>query len=52
VFAPTPDEVARARRIIDAYAAAKGAACQVDGKMVDVPVWKAALRTVRLAAAN
>lgn len=50
VFAPTPDEVARARRIVDAYAAAKGAACQVDGKMVDVPVWKAALRTVRLAA--
>jgi citrate lyase beta subunit len=52
VFAPTPDEVARARRTVDAYAAAKGAACQVDGKMVDVPVWKAALRTVRLAAAN
>lgn len=51
VFAPTPDEVARARRIVDAYAAAQGAACQVDGKMVDVPVWKAALRTVHLAAA-
>jgi (S)-citramalyl-CoA lyase len=50
VFAPTPDEVARARRIVDAYAAAKGGACQVDGKMVDVPVWKAAQRTVRLAA--
>lgn len=50
VFAPTPDELARARRIVEAYASAKGAACQVDGKMVDVPVWKAALRTVRLAA--
>jgi (S)-citramalyl-CoA lyase len=52
VFAPTPDELARARRIVEAYASAKGAACQVDGKMVDVPVWKAALRTVRLAAAK
>lgn len=51
VFAPTAVEVAHARRIVDAYASAKGAACQVDGKMVDVPVWKAALRTVRLAAA-
>lgn len=52
VFAPSPDELARAHRIVEAYAAAKGAACQVDGKMVDVPVWKAALRTVRLAAAT
>jgi citrate lyase beta subunit len=52
VFAPTSDELARARRIVDAYASAKGAACQVDGKMVDVPVWKAALRTIRLAAAT
>ena len=52
VFAPTPDELARAQRIVAAYDAAKGAACQVDGKMVDVPVWKAALRTVRLAAAS
>ncbi len=50
VFAPTPDELARARKIVEAYDAANGAACQVDGKMVDVPVWKAALRTVRLAA--
>jgi len=52
VFTPTADEIARARRIVDAYAAAKGAACQVDGKMVDVPVWKAALRTVRLGEAT
>lgn len=52
VFAPSPEELAHARRIVDAYAAAKGAACQVDGKMVDVPVWKAALRTVGLAAAT
>lgn len=51
VFAPSPEELAHARRIVDAYAAAKGAACQVDGKMVDVPVWKAAMRTVGLAAA-
>jgi (S)-citramalyl-CoA lyase len=52
VFSPTQDEAARAQRIVAAYDAARGAACQVDGKMVDVPVWKAALRTVRLAAAT
>jgi|FEC22Drversion2_1045045.scaffolds.fasta_scaffold00734_17 (S)-citramalyl-CoA lyase len=52
VFTPMPEELARAQRIVAAYDAAKGAACQVDGKMVDVPVWKAALRTVRLAAAK
>ncbi|CAN5902925.1 itaconate degradation C-C-lyase RipC [soil metagenome] len=52
VFAPTPEELVRAQRIVAAYDAAQGAACQVDGKMVDVPVWKAALRTVRLAAAK
>ncbi len=37
-FLPTQEEVAWARRVLDAMAAAKGAAVSVDGKMVDRPV--------------
>jgi (S)-citramalyl-CoA lyase len=49
VFTPAPDQLARARRIVAAFEQAKGGACQVDGKMVDVPVVKSARRTVALA---
>ena len=49
VFTPTAEEVARARRIVAALEEARGGACQVDGRMVDVPVVKAAQRTVALA---
>jgi citrate lyase beta subunit len=49
VFTPTAEEVARARRIVAALQEARGGACQVDGRMVDVPVVKAAQRTVALA---
>jgi len=37
-FTPSADEVAWARRVLDAAAAADGAAVAVDGKMVDKPV--------------
>lgn len=37
-FAPTADEVAWARRVIEADAAALGAATAIDGEMVDRPV--------------
>ncbi|MGE0310391.1 MAG: CoA ester lyase [Lautropia sp.] len=37
-FASTPDEIAWARRVIDAAEAAGGGAVAVDGKMVDRPV--------------
>jgi citrate lyase subunit beta/citryl-CoA lyase len=50
-FAPSADEVARARRIVDAFreAEAKGAAAvQVDGKMVDYPVVRQAQRLLDL----
>jgi citrate lyase subunit beta/citryl-CoA lyase len=46
-YAPTADEIARARRIVAAFreAEAKGsAAIQVDGQMVDVPVVRQAER--------
>lgn len=49
VFTPAPDQLATARRIVAAFEQAKGGACQVDGRMVDVPVVKSARRTVALA---
>jgi citrate lyase beta subunit len=50
VFTPSGSEVERARRVVSAFENAHGGACLVDGKMVDVPVVKAAQRTVALAA--
>jgi citrate lyase subunit beta/citryl-CoA lyase len=37
-FAPSPEEVAWARRVLEAAQQAGGAAVAVDGKMVDTPV--------------
>jgi citrate lyase beta subunit len=50
VFSPPEAEVEHARRVVAAFEAAHGGACQVDGKMVDLPVVKAARRTMALAA--
>jgi citrate lyase beta subunit len=50
VFSPSTSELDRAKRVVAAFEAAHGGACQVDGKMVDAPVVKAARRTVALAA--
>jgi citrate lyase beta subunit len=50
VFTPSGTELTRAERVVSAFEAAHGGACQVDGKMVDAPVVKAARRTVALAA--
>jgi (S)-citramalyl-CoA lyase len=50
VFTPSESELASARRVVSAFEAAHGGACQVEGKMVDAPVVKAARRTVALAA--
>ena len=47
VFAPTPDELSRARRVVDAYeealAAGQGAVL-VDGEFVDIPFYEQAKR--------
>ena len=48
-FSPTAAELAWARRVVDAAAAADGAAVAVDGKMVDAPVL---MRARRLLAAG
>jgi citrate lyase subunit beta / citryl-CoA lyase len=51
-FTPPPEEIEAARRIVDAYERAqeqgKGS-IQVDGKMVDVPVFKRAHQTLAAA---
>ena len=49
VYTPNPKELARAERIVAAFNQANGGACQVDGRMVDVPVVKVAQRIVALA---
>jgi citrate lyase beta subunit len=49
-FSPSSAVLDRAQRVVAAFEQAHGGACQVDGKMVDAPVVKAARRTVMLAA--
>jgi len=48
-FTPSADEVAKARRIVDAYERAEGGAVSADGKMVDLPVLLKARRIIGLA---
>ena len=45
-FTPGPEEIAWARRVLEAAAAAQGAAATVDGKMIDRPVMLKAERIV------
>jgi len=51
-LAPSDHELAWARRVIAADAAAAGAAVQLDGRMVDMPVVLQARRTLARAAAR
>lgn len=48
-FAPTADELAWARRVVAADAAAAGKAVQLDGRMIDLPVVLQARRTLARA---
>lgn len=48
-FSPTPEEVAHARRVVEAARAQGSGAIAVDGKMVDMAVVRIAQRTVALA---
>ncbi len=45
-FKPSADEVERAKKVISAFQANGGNACQLDGKMIDMPVYQAALRVM------
>ena len=47
VFAPSPERIAWARRVCEAFAAAGGAAVAVDGQMVDLPVVQRARAVLR-----
>lgn len=45
-YQPTPEQVARARRIVAAYEAARGNVANVDGQMIDVPIYRSAQRVL------
>ncbi len=51
VFAPSAGELAHARRVLDAFDAAKGAAALLDGKLIELPVVRAARRILERAKA-
>ena len=52
VFAPSADEVERARRIVAASEAAKAGIATVDGKMIDNPIVVAAQQILAAAEAG
>lgn len=52
VFSPTPEELAQARALLEAEAAAGGGAFAVNGRMVDAPVLARARRTVEAMEGN
>jgi citrate lyase subunit beta/citryl-CoA lyase/(S)-citramalyl-CoA lyase len=49
-FLPTTEELARARRVVEAMETARGEAVAVDGKLVDRPIELAARRALALGA--
>ncbi|MEO8807884.1 MAG: CoA ester lyase [Burkholderiaceae bacterium] len=51
-FGPSAEQLVWARRVIDAAAAAQGAAVAVDGRMVDAPVLARARRVLSAQAAS
>ncbi len=48
-YRPTVEQVARARKIVAAYDAAKGNVAVADGRMIDVPIHRAAQRLLQRA---
>lgn len=49
-LAPSAEEVAEAKRVLEAFEAAKGGVVLLDGKMVELPVIKSARRVLARAA--
>ncbi len=49
-FAPSEGEIAHARRVLDAFEAAKGGVALLDGKMIDLPLAIAARRVLARGA--
>ncbi|GGI76492.1 HpcH/HpaI aldolase/citrate lyase family protein [Legionella impletisoli] len=48
-FTPNKDEIEKAKAIVLAYETAQGNACEYNGKMIDVPVYRSAKRILELA---
>ena len=48
-YQPTAGQVARARKIVAAYDAAGGNVANVDGQMIDVPIYRSAQRVLQRA---
>ena len=48
-FSPTPAEIERAHRVVEAFDAAGGAAALLDGKLIELPVIRAARRVLARA---
>jgi citrate lyase subunit beta/citryl-CoA lyase len=50
-FTPSPEEIAHARRIVEAFAQTPGAGvASLDGRMIDLPHLKQAKRVLEAAA--
>lgn len=49
---PTPDEMAWAKRVVEAAEAAAGGVVSLDGRMVDMPVVRLAMRLLELSTQN
>jgi hypothetical protein len=49
VFTPSAEEVEKAKKLVSVFSNAHGNACEVDGKMVDIPVFRSAQRILKLA---
>ena len=49
-YSPSPEAVASARRIVEAFEAATSASIQVDGRFVDAPIFDRARRVLALEA--
>ncbi len=48
-YQPTPEQIARARKIVAAYDATHGNVANVDGQMIDVPIYHSAQRVLQRA---
>ncbi len=48
-FSPSSEEIKRAQQIVNIFEAAKGNASELNGKMIDVPVYKSAKHVIRLS---
>ena len=49
-FMPSAVEAEQAKRVVEIYEAAGGEVCEIDGKMIDVPLYRSAKRIVDLVS--